>query len=253
MGEIIRPQFLEPQSSIWALDFDGNNDYVDTGNVFQSMFRGSFSFSIWIKPDDGQPAAWVVFVSNRNSAGEDIVGFQIQEDGTLYFVYESNNNRIVAQTAEAAFSNGQETWHHVVGVADSTIGGIGGLKVYLDGSVQTLDGTNNGDTSGITFADWTSSDELFIGARDNGGTADRFFAGLIDDVCIYNHPPSAAEVAWLYKNPQQPDMRGLVGWWRFQEGFGVANGTQIRDWSGQGNHGSMQGFSGNPWKNIGLR
>ncbi|GAI12163.1 unnamed protein product, partial [marine sediment metagenome] len=36
-----------------ALDFDGTDDYVDTGNTFESTFQDSFSISLWIKPDDG--------------------------------------------------------------------------------------------------------------------------------------------------------------------------------------------------------
>ena len=32
----------------YVLDFDGTDDYVDTGNSFQTTFNGSFTISLWV-------------------------------------------------------------------------------------------------------------------------------------------------------------------------------------------------------------
>ena len=40
--------------SKYSANFDGTNDYIDTGQTFQSVFRGDYSISFWMKPDDGQ-------------------------------------------------------------------------------------------------------------------------------------------------------------------------------------------------------
>ncbi len=48
---------------------DGINDYIDTGNTFQSTFRDSFSVSAWIKLTDGQPSVENVIFGARGSSG----------------------------------------------------------------------------------------------------------------------------------------------------------------------------------------
>ena len=40
--------------SKYSANFDGTNDYIDTGQTFQSVFRGDYSISFWMKPDDGR-------------------------------------------------------------------------------------------------------------------------------------------------------------------------------------------------------
>ena len=185
--------------------FDGASDYIET-ETFQATFRGSFSASCWIKPDDGQPAAVEVPWGSRNAVDNDNVWLSIQTSGKLLFNYESDGNRIRAQTAAAVFSNGQETWHHVVCVADSTIGGVGGLKLYLDGVEQTLDAGAglDGDTTGIVFADWTSPHELFIGAQDDDGSSAFAFAGDLDQWALISRALTAADVAATFANQSSP-------------------------------------------------
>ena len=34
------------------------NDYVDTGDAFQSTFRGDFTISMWMKVPDGPQSRW---------------------------------------------------------------------------------------------------------------------------------------------------------------------------------------------------
>ena len=51
---ILEPTDIE---HLYSLELDGNSDYLelaDGSNVCQSTLRGSFSISMWIKPDDGQ-------------------------------------------------------------------------------------------------------------------------------------------------------------------------------------------------------
>ena len=187
-----------------AIGFDGGSDYVDTGSSFQTTFRGGFSVSVWIKPTDGQPAAEETFTGSSNVASEDRINLQVLTTGKTLIAYESNNNVARASTNTAVLSDGQEGWHHIVFVADNTTGGVGGLKIYFDGTEQTLDATYNGDTSGITFADWTSADELFVGAYDNDGVAGSHFNGAIDEFRISDTVRSSGWIQTSYNNQSNP-------------------------------------------------
>jgi len=229
-----------------ALDFDGVTDYVDCGTTFQSTFRGSFSISAWIKPDDGQPDsdANVIF-GTRNSTAQDMCYCRVQTNGKLYWIYESDNDGKEAETASAVFVNGAESWHHVVLVANSTTAGAGGMKIYLDGLEQTLDGTNNGNTSGITFSDFTTSNNVYIGANNVNDTAGSFFDGDISNLQIWDKAWSLSDVQYAYTHPEKlitdnsavtsgTTISNLKAWYPMTEG----TGSIVNDGSGNGNHGT---------------
>ena len=187
-----------------AIDFNGSDQYVDTSSSFQTTLRGGFTISFWIKPTDGQPAAAQTIMGSTNAAAEDRLNIQIKPEGKPLIAYESSNNVARAMTNAVVLSNGQESWHQIVFVADNTTGGVGGLKVYFDGSEQTLDATYNGDTSGVTFADWTSADEIFISAYDNNGTPGSHFDGIIDEVRISSNTRTADWITTSYNNQINP-------------------------------------------------
>lgn len=198
--------------------FDGSNDYVDTGSSFQSTFRNSFSVSMWVKPDDGQPSAESSFFGTRNSTSQDWIQSNLHTDGKVSFFYRSDNDTAEAKTSSAVFANGVTSWTHITYVADDS---DDQLKIYVNGSIVSV---TNGGLGSITMADWTSSDELFIGARDNNGTAEKFFDGMINDVSIWSSALTANEVTALYNSglPLLPTADSgnyassddLVGYWR---------------------------------------
>lgn len=189
-----------------ALTFDGTTDYVDTNDTFESTFQDSFSISMWIKPDDGHPSSSKsLFGLNEVGAGN-VITLKIMPNGTFYCYYMSNNNATGARTNDVCLIDGQETWHHIVVVADSTIGGIGGIKIYFDGQEQQLNAVYNGNTSGIVFGDFVSTLNLFVGCESIWpGIPDQYHPGDIDNIMIFNTALSADEVNRLYtiENIQQ--------------------------------------------------
>jgi len=181
-----------------ALSLDGTDDYVDTGSPFQATMRGSFTIGMWIKPNDGMPASTNSIFGGNNAASEDRINIEIKDTGKLGFFYESDNNQARTLTADVALSDGQENWHHLVLIADSSAIGIGQHKIYLDGTKQALDAADDGDNTGVTYADWTSSDNMWIGCYHQAGTPVQCFDGLIDDVRIYNHARTQEQILQDY-------------------------------------------------------
>lgn len=190
-----------------ALDFDGSqaeagtDEYIDTGNSFQSVLQGSFSISMWVKPSDGQPASTKCFIGSDNNIFEDLVLINLTTTGDIGFYYCSNEDSTGVVTFNSCFTNGQQGWHNITVVADSTIGGIGGLEIYFDGQKQTRDAFWDGDTSSVVFADFITPLDIYIGAENTtAGTPGNFLIGLIDNVMFFNVALSADEVKRIYNN-----------------------------------------------------
>jgi len=188
------------------LKLDGTNDYVDTGNVFQSTFQDSFTISFWLQPADGIPPNSKSILGSRNVTDEDWVYFSHKDTGKFDFYYESNNSGVTARTANAVFSDGQVLEPKFITlVADSTISGAGGLKVYITGSETSLDAGAGlgGDTSGIDFANWTSDQNLYFGCYNSQGIATAFYPGFLNDLVIWNRALTGQEVSQLYNESLQ--------------------------------------------------
>ncbi len=184
-----------------GIDFPGTDEYVDTGDTFQSTFQDSFSISAWIKPTDGQPPSAGFIVGVATTLEEDCVWMVLNTTGSFTFQYSSNGNRgrLFVNGGNPLLSNGQETWHHLVMVVDSTIRAIGGVKAYFDSVLQPLGALSKGDTTNVVSADFRSTINLIIGAEDFVGTVQNFYDGLIDDVMIFSKALSAAESKNIYE------------------------------------------------------
>lgn len=179
-----------------AFDFDGTH-YVDSQNTHEARFDSSFTVSLFIKPDDGQPGANEVLFGNKSGANNQILCYLETGTGKLVFVYTADGNSAnSAKTNAAVFANGAVAdYHHVAFVGDSTVGGVGGLKIYFDGSEVTLDGSDDGDTSGVTFADLDLTGRtMYIGSYNNEGTPSSKYNGAMDDFKIFERVLSDAEI-----------------------------------------------------------
>tara|TARA_Y100000310_G_scaffold118131_1_gene116903 strand:+ start:6728 stop:10192 length:3465 start_codon:yes stop_codon:yes gene_type:complete len=181
-------------------DFDGVVDtFIDLGDSFQSTFRSSFSIALWVKPEDGQPSATQIFCGSENSTDQDTVYVGITTAGNTVFKYQSDNDEAAGISDSAVFSNGQNDWHHVVCTADSG----GNLVTYVNGVV--VDTTAHS----CTFADWTSSDEFYLGAHDQNGSAANRFTGQIRDFKLFPSALEAGDVRKLYswREPEEAGHR----------------------------------------------
>ena len=111
-------------------------------------------------------------------------------------------------------------------------------KTYLNGKlIQEANinwNTTGGDTGGMYF-----------GARNltTVGYNYGWSCGL-DQVAIFNTEKDADWVANVYNTAQNKldltNESGLVGYWKFDEG----SGTTVKDYSGNGNHGTFAPISG---------
>lgn len=180
--------------------FDGATDFIYTDTTHQSVFRGDFSMSVWVKPDDGRPAGTEYIAGCRNGAAEDEVTISLLATGKVRFNYESDNDVATADST-VVFANGQGSWTHIVVTAEEdTI-----MSVYID-SVNV----QNTDPIGVTFADYTTDCNPNLGAFNADETLvgyGNWFAGIISDFRIIDKTLTAVEIKNIYETTR----------WRYQK------------------------------------
>jgi len=73
---------------------------------------------------------------------------------------------------------------------------------------------------------------------------DNGWACAVDQVAIFNTAKDADWVSTVYNTDKKKldlsNESGLVGYWKFNEG----SGTTVKDYSGNGNHGTFAAISG---------
>lgn len=202
-----------------ALLFDGENDFISMADSENLNFDQELTVMAWVKwsinPSTGE--SW----ANIINKGED-AQWQIQHSN------DNSNFEFAVKTDESRvwiFSNiepKQEVWYHVAGVYDGSE-----IRLYVNGSLDNQD-----DLTGDIHV---TDHPLNIGRRSY--FEDRYFAGIIDEVYLYDKALSDEELQTYYNQtkPQQNDDDALIAQWNFNEG----DGTIAYDSSGNYNNGTI--------------
>jgi WD40 repeat protein/tetratricopeptide (TPR) repeat protein len=164
-----------------VLSLDGDADWIDCGNDKRFNITKEITISAWIKVSrfDRQ---WEAIVAKGDTA------WRLQRDRTNDVVEFACQGTDVAGSPHGSLystvSVNDKSWHHVVGTYDGRR-----LSLYIDGR---LDASQN--ASGLMF---TNNYPVLIG--DNGQKDGRTWAGMIDDVRVYNCALDVNEVKALYQ------------------------------------------------------
>ena len=158
-----------------ALIFDGTDDYVDLPDGF-SDFSAGMSIAVWSNPTT--PASWARFIDFGNGAGG--VNILFTRNGiTNTLRFDTDNGTVDAENAFA-----QNEWQMFV----VTMTEAGAVTIYKNGlPIQT--GT-------VDLPDIVTRTINYIG--ESNWTADSLYAGMMDDLRIYNYAITPDQVADLY-------------------------------------------------------
>ena len=146
--------------------------------------------------------------------------YLLDRGGNIHW-FELYNSKLRSGTSASNYSDSTttilaNTWYFATMTYDGT-----NVKQYINGIQQFNVAGGNVAPSGLQLSRYY-----------NGGT---YFNGKINQVRIYNYARTPAQVAYDYNKG------GPVGWWKMDE----CQGTQIADWSGNANHGTLSiGASG---------
>ena len=203
-----------------SLAFDGTNDYVSVGSTFQSTFRGDHSYSMWIKPTDGQRSGTTNMLFGTKDSSEDYIYGAILASGKMRYFFKANNDNDQLDTDTAVFTDGPQEWTHVAITAQKSTSL--GFKLYVNGILHKEQ--NSSATTSGNWEAYTSATNFHIGAYNNEGTAALPYEGGMSDFALYNRVLTANEVRTIYNNKEafnHKDWNGtknLVSWFRLGDG-----------------------------------
>ncbi|WP_414837473.1 LamG domain-containing protein [Candidatus Nanosalina sp. VS9-1] len=195
-----------------AKAFDGNDDYVDTGEKFSVGSMDQLTMSAWIYDRGGGSSDEFNILANYDGSDGTLFRYDYSSGVQLWFGGSQHN-------LESGWPQGQ--WIHVCVTYDGSK-----IRYYRGGNlISTVNATESTSSSNTTK----------IGNRGDG---QYFTDGYIDDVRIYDRVLSTAEVEALYQRTSTQNITdqdrltsGLVGHWPLNEdGSGKAY-----DLSGRGN------------------
>ena len=211
------------EPSTYALTFDGNA--VEIADNASLKPANAITVSLWCYPTQLPEVADEMGIINKFSAIP-AGGYLVYLDGwsspTGKFSFELISNGSVKQVWSDAVPT-LNSWSYVV-----CIGEVGvGMKMYVNSIEQASTDIlpmMNHTTSNLYFGNWTVD-----------------FQGILDEVLIYNRGINSTEISYAYNsgvgNYAPLNSTGLVAWWKFDEG----TGSDLRDRSGNANHGSVLG------------
>jgi len=216
-----------PSGSGYALDFDGIDDYVLVPNSVSLNVDSEITIMAWINSESTNGPR--VFVSKWNDNTYDwsyIFKQHNYYDKLRFSLSKSYHSDLIDLTGTSHIS----TIGNWVYVSATYYSSTGIAKVYFNG---IEDGSS---TIGVNQLIDSSITDLLIGAVYTGGGITENFAGIIDEVRIYDRALNQSEIQILY-DLIHPGNQGLVGYWNFNEG----NGNIVYDISGCKNNGITDG------------
>ena len=170
---------VEGKVGTGALEFDGDNDYINLGDITELNSVSEFSIGMWVNQDVlGQTD----YLFNKKKDSDNLItiytvtGSIICQVGSVAVAYGAIPNTNIAPAG---------SWHHLVYTYNGAgTGNAGRLKVYVDGVQKTL---GFGRTIPATTADLSGYDATIgksVGSWD----------GKIDEVSIFSKELTQAEV-----------------------------------------------------------
>ncbi|MCP5013392.1 MAG: hypothetical protein GY942_25740, partial [Aestuariibacter sp.] len=195
-----------PTGNDFVLDFDGQDDYVEISNESQFDLN-QLTVAFWVKTD-GFTKTWEALVTKGDSAWRI---HRCENGQNISFGTSGLSN--LKMCSNATFNDSQ--WHHVTAVFDGST-----KYLYVDGVLDI--------STSVTGAINSNNYPVMIG--NNAQQMSRYFGGQMDDVQIFDHALSQAQIEDLAN-------QSALASWSFNEG----SGNVVLDSSGNDLDGTIYG------------
>ena len=182
-------------------------DMLSTNTPLQSQIRDSFSFSMWVKLDEGQPSQSKYFIGA--SDGSDVMGFAVGNTGRLSFVMFTtgggSTGRAIINSNAVVFNSGASDWTHL-GLIITETGGTSSFKMYVNGQEEAS--TLTLGLSAAQHSGYTSSTNVAFGGFNSSGTNSGGIDGLIDECAFFDNALTDAEMLAIGGGGAPTDITG---------------------------------------------
>jgi len=199
-----------------ALQFDGIDDYVDLGNIYDDLAL-PVSISAWVfYPNQVYPPSYQLplFVSQDNLPLYNGINFAITP-GDVHCGYgdgRGENSSAYRIDKAATLTGLTGRWVHIA----ANVRGYNDIDLFVDG--VDVGGVYTGDTREPMSSN-SPQDVAKIGTMTNNGLT-CFYKGAIDELRIWNRSLSASEIKANMKKKLTGSETGLIGYWSFDEASG---------------------------------
>ena len=163
-----------------ALNFNGQNNYVDCGKSETLDPTQAATLEAWINFNQLPSAAnHIMEIASRSGGGTDL-DLQVETDNRIkFFIGTGTPNVAISNTVVVT-----NTWYHIA----VTYQASNNIKIYVNGVLEK--------TTSINIARNANPNNFTIG--QSGFWPGRFFNGIIDEVKVFNRALSAQEIVAEY-------------------------------------------------------
>jgi hypothetical protein len=162
-----------------ALDFDGDNDYVNLGDLSIVENLGAMTISCWVKNNKTALTSNAEFIVQKEGAGADTFELVWRSSENVDFVVDTASGEQKGTYTDGIPDGSGNEWHYITGIYDGT-----SINVYVNGIKGDYSEAQSGTTN-------NSSQNMLIGGN---GSYDDDWDGLIDDVRIYNYARTQKQI-----------------------------------------------------------
>ena len=170
----------EDRHSLYSMDFDGTNDYINTSLDTDSY--SSFSVSAWVNGDDVNTYRTVASQTRYGNWANSSWLLYIEAGKMVFYIFSGGSAILAGKNT--ALSAG--VWYHIAATWDGSTS-----KLYINGVKETTEGS----VSSMN----TSTIPTLVGAyHDSAGTSIAGnWNGKLDECAIWNRALSASEISAL--------------------------------------------------------
>jgi hypothetical protein len=176
----------------YSLNFDGDGDYVDSGDMTFTEGASALTWSMWVKP--GTLSTQDCLLCKFNNAASQR-SWAIETGGSdsskvrVSVSTSASDDATYGETPAGVLSNG--SWTHIVGVYDGTqTGNSNRLKIYVNGVPQAVSFTGT-----VPASTQATTSTMRLAASSDGS---RYYNGQADEVQVFNYPLTPLQVKMLY-------------------------------------------------------
>ena len=158
-----------------ALKLDGIDDYIDCGNDASLNITDKITISTWVKTVNAGNGQDFPFIAK----GDHCYAIKHHRENNIeFFTYDGYWHSALSPIDKTFNGN----WHHLAGTYDGKE-----LRLYIDGLLKV--------TAEHQGAIESREHNFNIGRNPE---RNRFFSGMIDDVCIFNNALTEREIEQLF-------------------------------------------------------
>jgi hypothetical protein len=217
-----------------AISFDGIDDYVDLGNIYDDLAL-PVTLTSWIYVDPTAGSAPLGIFATQDDKDTKYHGFNFFTSTSSYIGMNygdgtGGNNPAYRRSKSAPLNSITGRWVNVAVV----IRGPLDMSLYLNG--VELPGEYSG-TSNLPMQSLSPTEKATIGFLKGNESFTYPFKGLIDEVKIWDRALTEAEIQVTIFNKSENTEEGLIGYWDFDE----SQGTSVLDKSANHFNGTMMG------------